>query len=72
MQVPKKIRKQIKEYEAAGFHVIDWEPAAGSHFKVNFAEFPERMVLTASTLEPRAIKNNIAMFKRMARQLENT
>ena len=72
MQVPKNLRKQIKQYEAAGFHVIDLAPAAGSHFKVNFAEFPERMVLTASALETRAIKNNIAMFKRMAKQLENT
>lgn len=72
MQVPKKIRKQIKEYEAAGFHVTDLERAAGSHYKANFAEFPERIVLTASQIESRAIKNNIAMFKRMARQLENT
>lgn len=72
MQVPKHLRKQLKEYEAAGFHVTDLERAAGAHYKAHFAEFPDRIVLTASQLEPRALKNNIAMFKRMARQLEHS
>ena len=72
MQVPKRIRKQLKEYESAGFHVTALERAAGAHYKVNFAEFPERVVLTTSQLDPRALKNNIAMFKRMARQLEHS
>jgi hypothetical protein len=68
MQIPRRLRKQLKEYEAAGFHLTDLERAAGSHYKVNFAEFPERVVLTENHIEPRAIKNNIAMFKRMAKQ----
>jgi hypothetical protein len=72
MQIPRRLRKQLKEYEAAGFHVTDLERAAGSHYKANFAEFPERVVLTENPIEARAIKNNIAMFKRMAKQLENT
>jgi hypothetical protein len=68
MQVPKNLRKQLKEYESAGFHVTDLERAAGSHYKANFAEFPERVVLTTSQLDPRAIKNNISLFKRLSKQ----
>lgn len=71
MQIPKHLRKQLKEYETAGFHVVDLVRAAGAHYKAKFAEFPDLVVLTASTIEPRALKNNIAMFKRMARQTEH-
>ena len=72
MRVPKNLRKQFKEYESAGFHVIDLEHAAGSHYKVNFAEFPERVVLTVNIVDSRSIKNNIALFKRLAKQLEHS
>jgi len=64
MQVPRVLREQIRAYEKAGFHVVECKPANGAHFKLRFAEFPEPQVVTKNMNDPRALKNNIAHFKR--------
>lgn len=65
MNVPRVLREQVKEYERAGFHVINVEPRIGSHFKVWFAEFSEPQIVTKNGSDPRALKNNIAHYKRV-------
>ena len=67
MDIPRAIREQVKEYEKAGFHVIQCEPRSGSHFKVWFAEFSEPQIVTKNVLEWRSLKNNIARYRRLAR-----
>ena len=67
MNVPQPLRKQLKAYEAAGFHPVALEPRAGSHWKVAFAEFDAPQFLTTHVGCPHAIKNNIARFKQLAR-----
>lgn len=68
MQIPQRMRKQIKEYERAGFHAISIECRAGAHKLVTFAEFPEPQILTDSQSDWRALKNNISRFRRLAEQ----
>lgn len=68
MKVPQRLRKQVKEYEREGFHVVAIENRSGSHKLVSFAEFPEPQILTASQCDWRAFKNNIARFRRLAEQ----
>ena len=68
MNIPKVLREQVKEYERAGFHVIDVEPRSGSHFKLRFAEFAEPQIVTKNLLDWRAIKNNIARYRRLAKE----
>ena len=65
-----KLRKQFIEYERAGFHVIDVVPSRGkgNHIMVRFAEFSQPQFLTPHTNDPRALKNNIAHFRRLAAQ----
>jgi len=65
MNVPRVLREQVKEYERAGFHVVACEPRSGSHFKVWFAEFKEPQIVTKNSSDPRALKNNIAHYKRV-------
>ena len=67
MNIPRAIREQVKEYEKAGFHVVQVEPRSGSHFKVWFAEFSEPQIVTKNVLEWRSLKNNIARYRRLAR-----
>lgn len=67
MNIPTVLRKQIKAYEAAGFHPVAIEPRAGSHFKVVFAEFEQPQIISRSASCPRAIKNNIARYRQLAR-----
>ena len=67
MDIPRAIREQVKEYEKAGFHVIQCEPRSGSHFKVWFAEFSEPQIVTKNAFEWRSLKNNIARYRRLAR-----
>lgn len=68
MNVPRVLREQVKEYERAGFHVAAVEPRSGSHFKVWFAEFPDHpQIITKNALDWRALKNNIARYKRIAK-----
>jgi len=68
MIIPRDLRKQAKEYEAHGFHIVEVVPRAGSHFKVTFAEFTEPQFLTRNVGDPRAIKNNITRFRGLMKQ----
>ena len=68
MNIPRVLREQVKEYEKAGFHVIDWECRSGSHFKLVFKEFPEPQFITKNQNDPRALKNNLAHYKRLAKE----
>ena len=68
MALPRQFLKQIAEYERHGFHVVEATPSKGSHYKFIFAEFGAPQFLTLHTGDPRAIKNNIARFKRLAAQ----
>jgi len=70
MKISQRLRKQVKEYEREGFHVVSIENRTGSHKLVTFAEFPEPQILTACQSDWRALKNNIARFKRLAKQHE--
>ena len=66
MNIPRVLREQVKEYERAGFHVIDVEPRSGAHFKLWFAEFPDQpQIVTKNIIDPRSIKNNIAHYRRV-------
>lgn len=67
MNIPRVLRKQLQYYEAAGFTVRDVEPSRGSHFRVWFNQFSSPQFLTINASEPRAIKNNIARFKRLCK-----
>jgi len=70
MKVPQCLRKQILEYEKAGFHVVDLENRSGSHFKITFAEFPTPQIITKNGSDPRAIKNNLASYRRQLKEHE--
>ena len=72
MKVPQCRRKQILEYEKAGFHVIDLENRSGSHFKITFAEFPEPQFITKNGSDWRAIKNNISSYRRQLKEHEES
>lgn len=65
MNIPRVLREQVKEYERAGFHVVNVEPRNGSHFKLWFAEFSEPQIVTKNAVDWRALKNNIAHYKRL-------
>jgi len=68
MKVPQVLRKQILEYEKAGFHVVDVEARSGSHFKITFAELQQPQIITKNGSDPRAIKNNIASYRRQLKE----
>ena len=67
MHFPRALRKQLVEYEKAGFTITDVMPRSGSHFMLTFAEFPQPQIISKnSSAEPRAIKNNVSMYRRLA------
>ena len=70
MKTHPKLRKQLIEYERAGFHVKEIDPSRGrgAHLKVVFEEFNAPQFLTPNMGDPRAIRNNIANFKRLTTQ----
>ena len=68
MKLSQGLRKQVKEYEREGFHVVSIENRSGSHKMLTFAEFPEPQIVTACQSDWRALKNNIARFRRLAKQ----
>jgi hypothetical protein len=70
MKISSRIRKQIKEYEREGFHVVDIQDRAGSHKMVTFAEFPEPQIVTDCKSDWRAFKNNIARYRRLKKEHE--
>lgn len=71
MKVPQVLRKQVVEYEKAGFHVVDVEARSGSHFKITFAEFPTPQIITKNGSDSRAIKNNLAAYRRLKKEYED-
>jgi hypothetical protein len=71
VKVPQCLRKQVIEYEKAGFHAIDVETRSGSHFKITFAEFPTPQIITKSGSDWRAIKNNLAVYRRLKKEYED-
>jgi hypothetical protein len=44
------------------------EPRNGSHFKLWFAEFSEPQIVTKNAVDWRALKNNIAHYKRLMKE----
>lgn len=66
MKISQRMRKQVKEYQREGFHVVDIEDRAGSHKLLKFAEFPEPQIVTDCKSDWRAFKNNISRFRRLA------
>jgi hypothetical protein len=70
MKINQRMRKQIKEYEREGFNVVDIQDRAGSHKLLIFAEFPEPQIVTDCKSDWRALKNNIARFRRLAKENE--
>lgn len=68
MKIPQRLRKQLKEYEREGFHVVAIEHRAGSHKLATFAEFPEPQIITDCKSDWRALKNNVSRFRRLAEQ----
>ena len=70
MKVPQVLRKQVLEYEKAGFHVTSVEARSGSHFKITFAELAEPQFITKNGSDWRAIKNNISAYRRLQREQE--
>jgi hypothetical protein len=69
-QYPKRLMEQFKLYARAGFTVKSVERAT-RHFKVVFNEFPQPQFLTASSVDQRAYKNNIANYRRLAEEHAN-
>ena len=70
MKVPQYLRKQVIEYEKAGFHAINVEARSGSHFKITFAEFSTPQIITKNGSDWRAIKNNLALYRRLKKEYE--
>ena len=66
MKISQRMRKQVKEYEREGFHVLNIEDRAGSHKLLTFAEFPEPQIVTDCKSDWRAFKNNVSRFRRLA------
>jgi len=67
-KVPKQLRRQVQVYADKGYNVAEIGNSRGSHYKVRFKEFPEVQLLTINADEPRALKNNLSRFARLARQ----
>ena len=66
MEIPKRLREQVKAYAREGFHVINIERRAGSHCMLTFAEFPQPQIVTDCKTDPRAIRNNLARYRKLA------
>lgn len=72
MSIPKVLRDQARFYESKGFHIIDAQPRAGSHFLVTFAEFPEPQIVTKNAKDPRAMHNNVSAYRRLKEKADGT
>jgi hypothetical protein len=72
MAIPRVLRDQAKFYASKGFHIIDAEPRVGAHFLVRFAEFPERQILTKNAGDPRAMLNNVSVYRRLKEKANGT
>ena len=68
MQFPKGLRKQLKDHAKAGFHATSVERRAGAHFKVWYAELPDRpQIVTENDGGPRVLVNTITRYRRIQR-----
>jgi hypothetical protein len=72
MTIPRVLRDQAKFYASKGFHIIEAEPRAGSHFLVKFAEFPEPQILTKNAGDHRAMHNNVSAYRRLKEKADGT
>ena len=72
MPIPRVLRDQAKFYASKGFHIIDAEPRAGSHFLVKFAEFPEPQIITKNAGDHRAMHNNVSVYRRLKEKANGT
>jgi hypothetical protein len=72
MTIPRVLREQAKFYASKGFHIIEAEPRAGSHFLVKFAEFPEPQILTKNAGDHRAMHNNVSAYRRLKEKADGT
>ena len=72
MAIPRVLRDQAKFYASKGFHIIDAEPRVGAHFLVKFAEFSERRILTKNAGDPRAMLNNVSVYRRLKEKANGT
>lgn len=63
--IPNRLREQFKLYQREGFTVKAVERRS-KHYRVEFNEFPQAQHVTGSSVDPRAYKNNLAHFKRLA------
>lgn len=71
METPRVLRAQLKEYEKAGFHAIRIEPRAGSHFKVWYAELPDKpQIITKNAKSFRVMKNTISNYRKLLPKAE--
>ena len=64
---PSSLRKQFQLYEREGFTVKSFRPSS-RHWKVVFHQFSQAQYLTINGTDVRGIKNNIARFKRLAKE----
>lgn len=62
--LPKRLREQIRLYEAEGFTIKEVERAS-KHYRVTFNEFPTPQFLTANNTDWRGYRNNTTRFKRL-------
>lgn len=68
MELPKGLRKQLKEHAKAGFRVTKVERRAGAHYKVWYAELPDRpQIVTENDGGPRVLVNTLARYRRILR-----
>ena len=66
MEIPRVLRAQLKEYEKAGFHATKIETRAGSHFKVWYAEIPDKpQIVTKNAKSYRVMKNTISNYRKL-------
>ena len=73
MKLPRVLREQAKFYESKGFHIIDAQPRAGSHWLVKFAEFPDSVIVTNNAMvDRRAVHNNVAHYRRLKEKANGT
>ena len=73
MTIPRCLREQAKFYASKGFHIIEAEPRAGSHWMVRFAEFPDLVVLSNNAMvDRRAVHNNVAHYRRLKEKANGT
>lgn len=72
MSIPRVLRKQAQVYATHGFTMTGATPRNGSHFLCSFAEFSQPQILTKNADDPRALKNNIARFRALAKQEQQT